>query len=209
MARDGSLPYTPAGRQATASWWARVRTALRGSRARRRAAHHLYVALVEQSRQPLFYERWGVPDSRDGRLEMVTLHAMLVMRRLRREGPVGEALAEELFTVLFADLDRHLREWGVGDLSVGKQMRKLAESFFGRVTAIDPVLSQPDPAALADILRRNVYSEVADVDPAAVASLGHYLTAQDRWLAIQDSAELLDGRLAFAPATEQGTTGGA
>lgn len=209
MARDGSLPHTPAARQATASWWARVRTALRGSRARRWAAHQLYVALVEQSRQPLFYDRWGVPDSRDGRLEMVTLHAMLVMRRLRREGPVGEALAEELFTVLFADLDRHLREWGVGDLSVGKQMRKLAESFFGRVTAIDPILSHPDPTALADILRRNVYTEVSDVDPAALANLGHYLLAQDRWLAAQDGAALLEGHVAFVPAAGQHATGDA
>lgn len=202
-APDESLARpTRRAKQPTAggSFWSRLLGPLAARRARRAAAHGLYVALVEQARRPVFYAAWGVPDSRDGRLELVMLHAILVMRRLRAEGAPGKALAQELFDVMFADLDRHLREWGVGDLSVGKQVKKLAESFYGRVGALDPLLAGHDPAALDDVLRRNVYGEVAAPDPGGVRRLGGYLRAQVPWLAERDGAALLAGRVAFAPA---------
>jgi cytochrome b pre-mRNA-processing protein 3 len=201
MTRDGSLAHSsPPGQAAgPASWWARLRGRLADRRRRGDTALALYRSVVEQARQPVFYAAWGVPDSRDGRLELVTLHALLVMRRLRAEGPVGEALGQALFDVMFADLDRHLREWGVGDLSVGKEIRKLAESFFGRAAAIDPLLAGHDLEALDEVLRRNVYTDAAAPDPGAVRRLSTYLCAQDRWLAAQDAEPLLAGRAEFAP----------
>lgn len=204
MSRDPSLAYPPLPRQPGRSepWWRRL-LALPGRRHRRRArAHALYVALVEQARLPVFYARWGVPDSRDGRLELVSLHAILVMRRLQAEGAAGRELAQTLFDVMFADLDRHLREWGVGDLSVGKQVKKLAESFFGRVAALDPLLAGSDPAALDEVLRRNVYGEAAAPDAAALRRLGDYLCAQARHLAAGDGDALLAGRVRFAAPEE-------
>lgn len=199
MPRDGSLAYSPAARQPPAGWWRRLWGRLQGGRARRRVADSLYLRLVDQARDPHLYAAWGVPDTRDGRLEMVTLHALLVMRRLRREGPAGDALAQELFGVLFADLDRHLREWGVGDLSVGKEVRKLAQSFFGRVAMVDPLLSHPDRAALEAVLRRNVYTDAA-ADPVKLAGLVDYLYDQDRWLVEQDGMALLAGEVNFLAA---------
>jgi cytochrome b pre-mRNA-processing protein 3 len=182
-----------------ASWWTRLRHHLYARRSRREAAHDLYMALVEQARRPVFYAEWGVPDSRDGRLEMVTLHAMLVMRRLRDEGTAGAALSQVLFDVIFADLDRHLREWGVGDLSVGKEVKKLAQSFLGRLTALDPLLSSGNLDAMDKVLGRNVFTEVAMPEPALVRRLATYLVMQDRWLAGQDGSALLSGHVAFAP----------
>lgn len=182
-------------------WFDRLMDLLRGGRTRRQdAAEELYQSLVAQARQPVFYTAYGVPDSRDGRLEMVSLHAILVMRRLRDEGRAGQALAQRLFDVMFVDLDHHVREWGVGDLSVGKHVKKLAQSFLGQAAALDPVLAARDSAALADLLRRNVYSEVADPAPAAVAQLAAYLLRQERWLAEQPAADLLAGTVHFAAA---------
>ena len=181
------------------SWLARLRRRLRQDEARRDAVHDLYLALVAQARQPALYTDLGVPDSRDGRLELVYLHAILVMRRLRTEGRPGQELAQDLFDLLFRDLDRHLREWGVGDLSVGKKVKVLAQSFFGRATALDGPLTDGDRDAITDILRRNVYAEVAEPDAAAVAGLGEYLLAQDRWLAAQAPDGLLRGKPTFAP----------
>lgn len=200
MAQDGLLADSAGAKHpVAASWWAWLRQRLHARRSRREAAHGLYMALVEQARRPVFYAEWGVPDSRDGRLEMVTLHAMLVMRRLRVEGPAGAELSQTLFDVMFADLDRHLREWGVGDLSVGKEVKKLAQSFFGRLTVLDPLLSGSDADAMDAVLRRNVYTEVAAPDPVSVRRLGTYLEHQDRWLAEQDGMTLLTGHVAFAP----------
>ena len=124
MASDRQLAYMAAAEQSTAgdrnSRWGRLGQWLRRRRTRRDAARTLYLTLVEQARRPVFYATWGVPDSRDGRLEMVGLHAILVMRRLRSEGRPGRLLAQALFDLMFRDVDRHLREWGVGDLSVGQ-----------------------------------------------------------------------------------------
>ena len=199
MTPDPSLAYPPEARQSgrPKSWWRRLLASPGARRRRRAAAHALDVALVEQARLPVFYARGGVPDSRDGRLELVSLHAILVMRRLQAEGAEGRALAQELFDVMFADLDQHLREWGVGDLSVGKQINKLAESFFGRVAAIGPLLAGADPAGLDAVLRRNVYSEVEAPDPGVVHALGRYLCAQDRALTAMDGNGLLAGRVGF------------
>jgi cytochrome b pre-mRNA-processing protein 3 len=181
------------------SWLGRLRRRLRRDEARLDAVHDLYHALVTQARQPVLYKDLRVPDSRDGRLELIYLHAILLMRRLRREGQAGQELAQDLFDLMFRDVDRHLREWGVGDLSVGKHVKALAQSFFGRATALDQPLTDGDRDAIAEILRRNVYGEISEPDAAAIAGLADYLLAQDRWLATLEPAGLLEGHPSFAP----------
>lgn len=209
MARSGPLAQPPRDRQPTAAGLgSAVRGWLRGRRARLDAGRALYARVVEQSRLPVFYADWGVPDSRGGRLEMVTLHAVLAMRRLRREGRRGGVLAQALLDLVFADLDRHLREWGVGDPSMGKEMKKLAQSFHARVRTLDPLLDGSDPEALDAVLGRNVYAEVPGVEPAAVRRLAAYLLAQDLHLAGQDGASVLGGDLAFGHPDELGAARG-
>ena len=180
------------------SWLARLRRRLRQDEARRDAVHDLYLALVAQARQPALYTDLGVPDSRDGRLELVYLHAILVMRRLRTEGRPGQELAQDLFDLLFRDVDRHLREWGVGDLSVGKHVKKLAQSFYGRAAALDGPLTEADRSGIAAILERNVFGELAEAPATAAAALADYLLAQERQLATQRGDELLAGKPRFA-----------
>ncbi|MGD9510670.1 MAG: ubiquinol-cytochrome C chaperone family protein [Geminicoccaceae bacterium] len=202
MTQERGLAHGLGAAQANAggtSWLGRFRRRLQRNGARLDVAHALYHALVEQARRPVLYTELHVPDSRDGRLELIYLHAILLMRRLRSEGSAGQELAQDLFDLLFRDVDRHLREWGVGDLSVGKHVKALAQSFFGRATALDGPLSDGDHEAISEVLWRNVYAEVAEPDPAAVAGLADYLLAQDRWLASQAPADLLAGRPAFAP----------
>lgn len=203
MARDRQLAHTAGPGQSTAtaapSWGRRLRAWLGGPGARRDAARALYLALVAQARLPVFYAAWNVPDSRDGRLEMVGLHAILVMRRLRTEGRAGQALAQALFDVMFRDVDHHLREWGVGDLSVGKQVKTLAHNFLGRAETLDPLLDGSDPPRLATVLQRNVYSDGSPPAPESVARLADYLCRQRRWLDDLDGPELLAGQVRFMP----------
>jgi cytochrome b pre-mRNA-processing protein 3 len=103
---------------------------------------------------------------------------------------------------MFEDLDRHLREWGVGDLSVGKHAKKLAQSFLGLAAALDPLLAANDRAGLEVVLRRNVYSEIAAPQPVAVSHLAAYILEQSSWLSKLDGAQLLDGQHRFAPVSE-------
>lgn len=189
-----------------AEWWQAWRRSWADRQTRAASAHKLYEVIVRQAREPLFYAEWGVPDTRAGRLEMVNLHAILAMRRLRTAGADGEDLGQSLFDLLFADLDQHLREWGVGDLSVGKHVKKLAESFFGRAKAIDRPLDEHDAAALAVVLERNVFEDRAG-SAGCARRLADYLLAQERYLA--DADGILAGQLAFGPigATASGHPG--
>jgi cytochrome b pre-mRNA-processing protein 3 len=130
--------------------------ALFGRDPHRDAIHLLYASLVERAREPVFYAELGVPDTVDGRFELVALHAFLVFHRLKAEHAATKDFAQALFDLMFADFDRALREMGTGDLSVGKEVRRMAQAFYGRATAYEKGLAGGE-AALGEALRRNLY----------------------------------------------------
>lgn len=164
-------------------------------RRRRDIAAQLYDRLVEQARCPAFYAVWGVPDTMLGRYEMVCLHAFLVFRRLGRAGAEGRALAQEVHDRMFADFDRTLREVGIGDMGIGKRIKKLARNLYGRIAAYEDGLAQGD-AALADALRRNVFAGAEAAD-SSLAALIAYLKGTGEALARQEDASLLAGTVTF------------
>jgi cytochrome b pre-mRNA-processing protein 3 len=129
--------------------------------------------LVAQARAPAFYAGLGVPDSLDGRFEMLALHVFVALRRLKQAG--HDALAQALFDAMFEDMDRSLREIGVGDLSVGKRVKEMARALYGRIAAYEAGLSQPGDEALVAALERNLYGTVAPPPAAAAAALARYL----------------------------------
>ena len=131
------------------------------------AAHHAYVVLAEYSRAPRFYRELGVADTLDGRFDMMALVIGLAIRRLKQDDTVTgkqsknrHRLAQELFDYMFDDMDRALREMGVGDLSVGKKIKKMAHAFYGRADAYGKALDADDRAALIEALERNLYRGV-------------------------------------------------
>ena len=126
----------------------------------------LYSAMVEQARDAAFYERYEVADSVEGRFELIALHVFLAMRALKGKGQDARQLSEAMVEVMFQNLDDGLREMGVGDLAVGRKIRKLAENYYGRVGVYDAALEgagagadEPadGPDALATAISRNVY----------------------------------------------------
>lgn len=131
---------------------------------RTRSPENLYSAIVTAARQPRFYAEWGVPDTLDGRFDMIVLHQFLVLDRLRNE-PGQEDLSQALTDTFFDDMDRSLREMGVGDLSVGKKVRKMAEAYHGRLAAYGKALPQQGDA-LELALARNVFGRAETVSGA-------------------------------------------
>ena len=162
---------------------------------RRGAAHAAYARIVERAREPVFYTDWGVPDTLDGRFELLALHAFLVLNRLKREHAASEGFAQRLFDTMFADLDRALREMGVGDLGVGRRVKAMATGFYGRIVAYEKGLA--DPAALAAALRRNLYGTAAPSE-AQLAQMSAYVVRQAAALAQQPLPALLAGEVVFA-----------
>jgi cytochrome b pre-mRNA-processing protein 3 len=177
-------------------------TALLGQRRRgrqERTGFRLYGTAVAAAREPHLYGRLGVPDTLDGRFEMVGLHAFLLIRRLQREVSPGPELAQAVFDAMFSDMDVTLREMGVGDLSVGKRVREMWEAFHGRAAVYEATLAEDDDAALTAALRRNVWRGAAPPDGSAEA-LARIMRAQDACLAEQDLAALGAGVVRFLPA---------
>ncbi|MEP9347376.1 ubiquinol-cytochrome C chaperone family protein [Xanthobacter sp. KR7-225] len=143
--------------------------------ATRRTIERLYGGIVAQSRHPHFYATLGVPDTHEGRFEMVVLHTALVCRRLKDGGASERALSQDVFDAFVADMDRTLREMGVGDLSVPKKMKKIGAAFYGRATAYDAALRAAGDDALAAALARNILDRTAQDDPVPERALAGYV----------------------------------
>jgi len=157
----------------------------------------LHAAIISQARQRAFYTTGGVPDSIDGRFEMITLHSYLILRRLRGAGERANRLSQALVNAIFADLDASLREMGAGDLGVGKRVKRMATAFYGRAAAYE---AAENAHHQAEAFQRNLFGTVTPM-PNQLAAMVTYVNAASAALAEQPLDEILAGRPAF-PALE-------
>lgn len=152
--------------------------------------------MVDQARQPVFFADCGVPDTLDGRFELVCLHAFLYLHRLKSARPQANRVSQAFFDTMFADFDQSLRESGVGDLSVGKHVKQMARGFYGRIRAYEEGLACDD-STLKAALVRNLYGTL-DRPPPGLAVMSAYLRAAAAALDRQETADLLAGRVVFS-----------
>jgi cytochrome b pre-mRNA-processing protein 3 len=148
--------------------------------------------IVTQAREPLFYRALGVPDTVNGRFDLLLLHLWLVLRRLK-SAAAGASLSQALFDHFCNDMDDNLREMGVGDLTVPKRMQAFGEAFYGRTAAYDLALTE-GPEALAQALCKNILNG-ENIEKAGL--LAAYAAAVITTLAGLDEAALLSGGWKF------------
>ena len=164
------------------------------------AALSLYRSLVEKARAPAFYSDFGVPDTVDGRFDMIVIHAMLVMRRLRGGGARADAVGQALFDLMFKDMDQSLRELGVGDMSVGKHIKRMAKAFYGRAevheTALESAIASGETLALENALRETLFRR-AETTPHALQAIAAYIQRADRHVGAQPIDRLIAGGVDF------------
>lgn len=166
-----------------------------GKSPEKRAAASLYDDVVSLARHPAFYDRYGVPDTPEGRFEMISLHAALIQRRLKAAGEGAARLAQAFADAMIRDLDGALREMGVGDLTVPKKIRKLAAAHYDRLVAISTALDSGE-AAVAEALEP--FLTAADGDAKALARrLAAYAIRQDAHLAARPASRFLNGLAGF------------
>src|SRR5213595_377979 len=154
-----------------------------------KAAELAYRRVVDQARQPGFFTDIGVPDTIDGRFELICLHAFLFLHRLKREAPPASQLGQRLFDAMFADFDRSLREMGTGDLSVGRQVKRMAQAFYGRIDAYEHGLDE-GATSLNAALERNLFGSTT-ATPSSIDMMAEYLRAGVATLQGQSTAALL------------------
>lgn len=164
-----------------------------------RTGFSLYTAAVSAARNPYFYQELGVPDTLDGRFDMVALHACVLIRRLRSLPPPGQAIAQAVFDAMFSDMDITLREMGVGDMAIARNVRAMWEAFHGRAMAYEEAMADPDPAALPLALSRNVWRGGEAPGAQGLAQISRQMAAA---IEACPASELLAGRVSFAPPAE-------
>lgn len=181
---------------------------LKGKTELRRTGHQIYARIVAQSRQPEFYQACAVADSMDGRLEMVMLHVVLLLDRLRSEGPVAQKLGQQVIERFVADMDDALRRIGLGDDSVAGRLPRLGAALSERskdyCAAFDLAAGLPDDA-LERTLLTHVYRQTdADTDADSVAPvppqakrLAQYVRLARQTLAAAQTPVVLAGQVQF------------
>jgi cytochrome b pre-mRNA-processing protein 3 len=164
-----------------------------------RTIHALYGAIVAQARSVTFYADYRVPDTVEGRFDLIVLHLVLLLNRLVGRAEAGRglgqaSLGQELFDAFCRDLDANLREMGVGDLAVPKRMQAFAEAFYGRQAAYLAALDAADQRLFEKALARNIFPAGND---AGAAQLARYARAVVTGLDAQDEGALLRGEAVF------------
>ena len=164
----------------------------------------LYGMIVAQARSAAFYTSYGVPDTVAGRFDLIVLHLVLLLRRLegdddtspiRRRQGADHGFGQKLFDAFCQDLDDNLREMGVGDLAVPKQMRRFGEAFYGRQAAYRTAFAAAGTQELEKALARNIF-EVVGTDERA-ARLARYARAAAIRLSAEEDDALMAGTVTF------------
>jgi cytochrome b pre-mRNA-processing protein 3 len=153
----------------------------------------LYGTIVAQARLPCFYRDYAVADTVNGRFDLIVLHLALLLDRMMRD-PALKSLGQGVFDRFCQDMDHNLREMGIGDLKVPKEMQHMGEAFYGRAQAYQAALASADTQALVDAITRNIYGRTAQAN-AAAPRLAAYMRLAVRDLSSQDAAGLASGQL--------------
>lgn len=172
-----------------------------GTASTKPAERSVYDLIVAQARQPWFYADLGVADTVSGRFDMIALHAFLVLERLGEGSEAEKTFSQALFDEMFRDMDRSLREMGVGDVSVGKRVRKMAEVFYGRAEAYRGAMAGPEAEVdrqLTQAIERNLFA--GQPEPHGAGPLAQYMRQAAAALAGRPPADIAAGKLQF-PAT--------
>ena len=117
----------------------------------------IYEKVVLISRNKSFYTKLSVPDTIDGRFDLLVLFSVIVIFFLNKSGPNGKLLSQMLFDKIFLDLDLSLREVGAGDAGVNIKIKKMVQSYMGRQKVYCESLENKDFLSLKKSIANNVY----------------------------------------------------
>ena len=139
----------------------------------RRRAQELYGSVVTAARQPSFYKDMGVPDTPEGRFEMVSLHLFLALESLNRQRAAELDLTQRTIEAYVTDMDDCMREMGVSDPAVPKKVKRAAAAFYERAGAYRRGLSEPENPNLEAVVRKYVFFANPGNDAGVKALVGY------------------------------------
>ncbi len=155
----------------------------------------LYGKIMAHIRNPVFYTMRKVPDTLDGRFDLLALHVFLVVRRIKDEAGGGE-MARLLPEKMLGEIDRALREHGISDMGVPRRVKTMGRAFLGRATAYENALNAADREKLEDVLRRNLFSD-AEVGQSVIGGFAGYVLAAEAHLNGLAYDDISSGKVSF------------
>ncbi|MBL41321.1 MAG: hypothetical protein CMM49_01530 [Rhodospirillaceae bacterium] len=156
-------------------------------------AENVFKLIVSQSRKKIFYTKLSVPDTIDGRFELIVLHTYLVVRCLKNT-KYKKNFGRDIMTKLFDDFDLSLRELGVGDMGMGRKIKVMADSFYGRCKAYEEGLKLGDKELEAAITR-NIYGGKIEREVASI--LVDYVKSEAKYIENLSFEEINYGKFNF------------
>jgi cytochrome b pre-mRNA-processing protein 3 len=159
------------------------------SAGRKKVVERLHAATVVRAREPVFFTTLQVPDTFDGRFDLLALHAWLVLERLEKE-PLGW-LSQGFVDTIFVGFDEGLRDLGTGDMGMGRRIKQLADAFYGRLHAYE---ASEDRAAMTEVIWRNLYRGAGNTDRSKIVAL--YVESAREYL---NRSDLASGAPDFGP----------
>ena len=167
---------------------------LKQARDRQRTARSLYGSIVTQARSRSIYTDWRVPDTIEGRFEMIALHLIMVLHRLAREGEPGRRLGQALTELFATDIDDSLREMTVGDLAVPRQVKRAVAALQDRHAAYGAAFAAMHDGPLAAAIEARVggLGGARGLEAGAICA---YIGEANRALGALSGAGILGGRV--------------
>ncbi len=159
------------------------------------AAKAVYAQLLEKTRAEVFYEDYGVPDTFDGRFDMLLLHVFLVVDRMKNEGRESRDFNQALFDAMFADMDQTLRERGIGDMGVPKHQRRMMKAFNGRMHAYSAAAG--NDKLMTEALMRNLYGTAIGAKVEQIESMTQYVNRCASKLQTYSAPDVMAGKGVF------------
>ncbi len=172
--------------------------ALLGRKTVHRHGQFLYGAVVARARNPVFYTSFGVPDTFDGRFEMLVIHNYLVARRLKRGDRFARDVSQSVFDLFLNDMDSALREAAVGDVTVPKRIAKMTRVFYGRTGAFDAAFDVENVRPeLSAVISRNLFPEHENAHASDL--LAGYMMDNEASLESREINHILEASDVFVP----------
>src|SRR5215475_6986083 len=169
-----------------------------GRAARKEAAEKIYDAIVAQSRNPAFYLRCGVPDTLSGRFDMLVIHMFVVLQILKLGGREGQLLAQEIVEAFIREMDTMVRDLGVSDRNVPKEVRKIAQLFYGQLLAYSTALQRNEPKLLAGEVWKSFQSSEGNKQQSVASdSISTYINQSIKSIQEMPLNMLLQGNIRF------------
>ena len=153
----------------------------------------LYGSVMTHARSPVFFMDFGIPDTVMGRFDILSLHIYLLARRFREDGSdFSMDLSQEVFDLYVYDVERALRELGIGDTSVPKKKMKMVRSFYGQIDDFDEAINAQDKKTIIKKISTRYLPDVENPKPELLAN---YMLETETHLLSQDIKAIIAGKL--------------